>query len=150
MNAEVIPKNVREMPRNELEDAVVRRTRERDELLDCGQAGVCANAPGCMRHWAERNAEMSRLSDANANDYAELVASLSKLEGGHWYNRAAELADNLTAVQGRCTELLEEARALRAKVARIHAAYREVCDREFIPSELAVAVEETGVFQGSR
>ncbi len=138
MNAEVIPKNVREMPRSELEDAVVRCTRERDDIIDCGQADRCAITTGCIRH-------LTRAADYAA-DYAELVASLSKLEGGHWYKRAAELADNLTAVQGRCTELLEEARALRAKIVRIHGAYREVEQREFIPTELAVAMEETGCF----
>ena len=33
-------------------------TRKLDELSDCGQDGVCAISPGCVRHWAERNAEL--------------------------------------------------------------------------------------------
>lgn len=32
-------------------DAAVVRQREE---VDCGQRGVCAKAPGCQRHWAER------------------------------------------------------------------------------------------------
>jgi uncharacterized coiled-coil protein SlyX len=27
--------------------------------LDCGQDGVCATPPGCMRHWEERNRELA-------------------------------------------------------------------------------------------
>jgi hypothetical protein len=32
--------------------------KERDEARDCGQDGPCAIAPGCQRHWAERNHEL--------------------------------------------------------------------------------------------
>jgi hypothetical protein len=37
--------------------------RERDEARDCGQEGVCANPPGCQRHWLERNRELVRERD---------------------------------------------------------------------------------------
>lgn len=29
-------------------------------LLNCQQDTVCANPPGCMRHWAERNQELAQ------------------------------------------------------------------------------------------
>lgn len=32
-------------------------------VQDCGQDGPCATAPGCARHWAERNAELVRERD---------------------------------------------------------------------------------------
>ena len=40
-----------------------RLERERDEARDCGQEGVCANPPGCHRHWLERNRELVRERD---------------------------------------------------------------------------------------
>ena len=33
-------------------------TRKLDQLWNCGQDGVCATSPGCVRHWAERNEEL--------------------------------------------------------------------------------------------
>lgn len=41
--------------------AVKDAIRQRDEARDCGQEGVCAIAPGCQRHWAERNRELTAL-----------------------------------------------------------------------------------------
>lgn len=36
--------------------------------LDCGQGGVCATPPGCMRHWEERNRELvARLESEQAH-----------------------------------------------------------------------------------
>ena len=32
--------------------------RKLDQLSDCGQDGVCAISPGCVRHWAQRNHEL--------------------------------------------------------------------------------------------
>lgn len=32
----------------------------RPEIEDCGQDGVCKLAPGCNRHWEERNRELVR------------------------------------------------------------------------------------------
>ena len=34
--------------------------RQRSEIEDCGQDGVCRLAPGCNRHWEERNRELVR------------------------------------------------------------------------------------------
>ena len=58
--------------------------RERDEARDCGQNGVCAIAPGCQRHWAERNRELQieverchdslRCADLSMRAYAHGVA----------------------------------------------------------------------------
>lgn len=45
--------------------------RKLDEARDCGQAGVCAIAPGCQRHWEERN--------------RELVGKLERVRGVAWY-----------------------------------------------------------------
>lgn len=39
-------------------------TAERDAIRDCGQDGVCALAPGCMRHFAERGRELVTERDA--------------------------------------------------------------------------------------
>jgi hypothetical protein len=36
---------------------------ERNAARDCGQEGVCANPPGCQRHWEERNRELVRERD---------------------------------------------------------------------------------------
>ena len=42
------------------------------ECDDCGQDGVCARAPGCPRHWAERNAEIVRERDEARRKLAPL------------------------------------------------------------------------------
>lgn len=36
------------------------RIRQRSEIEDCGQDGVCKLSPGCNRHWEERNRELVR------------------------------------------------------------------------------------------
>ena len=36
------------------------KIRQRSEIEDCGQDGVCALSPGCNRHWEERNRELVR------------------------------------------------------------------------------------------
>lgn len=40
-------------------------------LLDCGQEGPCATAPGCMRHWAERNREL--VAERAAEDWQPIA-----------------------------------------------------------------------------
>lgn len=39
------------------------RDEEKARRENCGQDGVCAIAPGCDRHWAERNAELCAQRD---------------------------------------------------------------------------------------
>lgn len=46
---------------------------ERDQARDCGQDGVCAIAPGCQRHWAERNRELVAERDATLARAARAV-----------------------------------------------------------------------------
>ena len=36
------------------------KIRQRSEIEDCGQDGVCRLTPGCNRHWEERNRELVR------------------------------------------------------------------------------------------
>ena len=36
------------------------KIRQRSEIEDCGQDGVCRLSPGCNRHWEERNRELVR------------------------------------------------------------------------------------------
>lgn len=36
------------------------KIRQRSEIEDCGQDGVCKLSPGCNRHWEERNRELLR------------------------------------------------------------------------------------------
>lgn len=42
-------------------------------LLDCGQDGVCATAPGCVRHWAERNREL--VAERAAEDWQPIATA---------------------------------------------------------------------------
>jgi len=43
------------------------KIRQRSEIEDCGQDGVCKLSPGCNRHWEERNRELVReLEEARA------------------------------------------------------------------------------------
>lgn len=40
------------------------KIRQRSEIEDCGQDGVCRLSPGCNRHWEERNRELVCERDA--------------------------------------------------------------------------------------
>lgn len=51
--------------------------------LDCGQDGVCAIAPGCLRHWKERAAELVRERDAAAARVTELTEELEASAARH-------------------------------------------------------------------
>lgn len=58
------------------------------ELEDCGQDGVCALSPGCVRHWRERNSEIAaKLVDVEAqcaamrSALADAIWSLSNRAG---------------------------------------------------------------------
>ena len=39
------------------------KIRQRSEIEDCGQDGVCKLSPGCNRHWEGRNRELVRQRD---------------------------------------------------------------------------------------
>ena len=65
------------------------------ELEDCGQDGVCAIAPGCNRHWLERNRELVSQLERVLDEHAE----------GHWMARALDAErerDKQTLRANRC------------------------------------------------
>lgn len=43
---------------------LIERVKRAEAAVDCGQDGPCAIAPGCQRHWAERNRELVAERDA--------------------------------------------------------------------------------------
>lgn len=49
---------------------------------DCGQNGVCSEAPGCSRHWAERVREVMAERDEARRDLGEILAVIHR-DGGH-------------------------------------------------------------------
>jgi hypothetical protein len=55
-----------------------RMERERNEDRDCGQEGVCANPPGCQRHWLERNRELIQERD-EARELAEQMSESNQV-----------------------------------------------------------------------
>lgn len=57
------------------------KIRQRSEVEDCGQDGVCKLSPGCNRHWEERNRELVRENEvlrSNSDHISSENASLSR------------------------------------------------------------------------
>lgn len=57
------------------------KIRQRSEIEDCGQDGVCRLSPGCNRHWEERNRELVRENEvlrSNSDHLSSENASLSR------------------------------------------------------------------------
>jgi hypothetical protein len=57
------------------------KIRQRSEIEDCGQDGVCKLSPGCNRHWEERNRELLRENEvlrSNSDHLSSENASLSR------------------------------------------------------------------------
>ena len=55
--------------------------RQRSEIEDCGQDGVCRLSPGCNRHWEERNRELVRENEvlrSNSDHLSSENASLAR------------------------------------------------------------------------
>ena len=55
--------------------------RQRSEIEDCGQDGVCKLSPGCNRHWEERNRELVRENEvlrSNSDHLSSENASLAR------------------------------------------------------------------------
>jgi hypothetical protein len=46
--------------RDDLRERLATAEKERDKMEDCGQNGVCAISPGCVRHWLGRNLELAK------------------------------------------------------------------------------------------
>jgi hypothetical protein len=58
-----------------------RYVQEETVLRDCGQRGVCRTAPGCARHWEERNRELLRENEvlrSNSDHLSSENASLAR------------------------------------------------------------------------
>lgn len=57
------------------------KIRQRSEIEDCGQDGVCKLSPGCNRHWEERNRELvheNAVLRSNSDHLSSENASLSR------------------------------------------------------------------------
>jgi hypothetical protein len=57
------------------------KIRQRSEIEDCGQDGVCKLSPGCNRHWEERNRELLRENEvlrSNSDHLSSENASLAR------------------------------------------------------------------------
>lgn len=52
---------------------LIERGSDNELPWDCGQSGVCATAPGCGRHWQERNVEL-------VNELRELKVYVDNVE----------------------------------------------------------------------
>lgn len=62
-------------------DLVAHLRRQRSEIEDCGQDGVCKLSPGCNRHWEERNRELLRENEvlrSNSDHLSSENASLAR------------------------------------------------------------------------
>ena len=70
------------------------KIRQRSEIEDCGQDGVCRLSPGCNRHWEERNRELVRQVESMAMRIESLAEELAKPED-------ARLREVLDALDGR-------------------------------------------------
>lgn len=78
---------------------------------NCGQDGVCAEAPGCSRHWAERVREvMAERDEARAN-----FANACDV-GRRQQTRAEKAERERDELRKKAEVLLNERRQLRARL----------------------------------
>ena len=107
------------------------------ELEDCGQNGVCALSPGCIRHWQERNREivsqlervldehaeghwMARALDAERErDKQTLRANRSEAEHTRTWNKLQRQRENLTGLNASLNEWARRARGAEAELAKL-------------------------------
>ena len=66
------------------------KIRQRSEIEDCGQDGVCKLSPGCNRHWEERNRELIR-----ERDEARAFLRRTAMTGGSIVSSAAMTATQI-------------------------------------------------------
>lgn len=66
------------------------KVRQRSEIEDCGQDGVCKLSPGCNRHWEERNRELVR-----ERDEARAFLRRTAMTGGSIVSSAAMTATQI-------------------------------------------------------
>ena len=57
------------------------KIRQRSEIEDCGQDGVCRLSPGCNRHWEERNRELVRENEVLRSNSDHLSSENASLSG---------------------------------------------------------------------
>ena len=57
------------------------KIRQRSEIEDCGQDGVCKLSPGCNRHWEERNRELLRENEVLRSNSDHLSSENASLAG---------------------------------------------------------------------
>jgi len=55
------------------------KIRQRSEIEDCGQDGVCKLSPGCNRHWEERNRELARENEVLHSKNASLSSQVESM-----------------------------------------------------------------------
>jgi len=85
--------------------------RERDKARDCGQDVVCAIAPGCQRHWAERARELLRERDEARANYAFVVERAANVQ----LDGYRELGARAAAAENERDEARAEVERLRAR-----------------------------------
>ena len=87
------------------------KIRQRSDIEDCGQDGVCKLSPGCSRHWEERNRELVRENEvlrSNSDHLSSENASLSR-QVDAMAMRIESLAEELAKPEDmRLREVLEE------------------------------------------
>lgn len=67
---------------------------------DCGQDGTCAIAPGCQRHWEERNRELWARAEAAEAKLAELVRAVRDWYGGKKLPTLHDIVDKYSKPDG--------------------------------------------------
>ena len=104
------------------------KIRQRSEIEDCGQDGVCRLSPGCNRHWEERNRELVRERDA-----AIARAEQAERERDELRERYA-LVTRIRALQE------SQIADLEARVQELEAALREIAAIDSASPEHRIAM----------
>ena len=91
---------------SEVGDALMARNRQLAEARDCGQEGVCEIAPGCQRHWAERNRELVR-ELAEARELRTAAETMNSWTSDELRRLERELAEAKAAREVQRAHLVE-------------------------------------------
>ena len=139
------------------------KIRQRSEIEDCGQEGVCKLSPGCNRHWEERNRELLRenevlrsnsdhLSSENAGltrqvesmamRIESLAEELAKPEDVRLREVLDALDERAVIFDARVGHLLDE---MDEWIARAGEAERRLEDADAKLTAVRVALTEAGV-----
>lgn len=96
------------------------------ELRDCGQDGVCAIAPGCIRHFAERGNELVGERDdlraelATAANVTRVLSEEKEVAIAVGHARVHSLAKGLREARAERDAAVSEANVLRIALADLH------------------------------